>query len=233
MVRVEEYQKFGVWWERCLKPYSARSSSPSFVTITCRGAGELELDTVIHLMKWPESSQNTARGAKHRELDILVHAQERLSSAKPHKILGSKIKVTYLRVDEQQHATPLSTIRYDYDREPRPGHPVYHFHCDNDPISEDLFPDSCRYKKIEAQTKGPCFPFRVPTPHMCLCNVLIGLVADHLPLDNFKGLWDTIESNGWTPPLAEHCDLWNLARANTNPRILHNWQWYFWPESKS
>jgi len=229
MLRVEQYQHFAVWWVRCLKPYSARFSSSPFPTITRGSKGELELDTVVHLIRWPESSQNVIPGAKHRTLDILVHAQERLSSGRPYRILESKIKVTYLRVDAQQHATPLSTVRYDYDREPRPGHPIYHFHCDNDPISEDLFPPSCRYEKLEKQVEGPCFPFRIPTPHMCLCNVLIGLVADHLPSENFRGLWEVIRNEGWIPPSTERCELWSLGCANGGPRILHNWQWYFWP----
>lgn len=230
MERVEEYLLFGVWWERCLKPYSARSSHSTFAPLVRNNTNELKLDTVIHLSDWPESSRHIVSGAQRRKVDILVDAQERFSSTKPYEILESTVKVTYLRVDAQRNASPLSTVRYDYSGEPYPGHPVYHFHCENDPISEDRFPSSCRYKTVAAQTKAPCFPFRVPTPHMCLCSVLIGLVADHLSSEQFRSLWETIASNKWAPPLAKHCRLWTLGHVEGAPRVLHNWQWYFWPE---
>ena len=224
-IPIAEYMDFEAIWRRHLKPYAAHFRDDIFPT-----NANPSLETVIHLFEWPESSRSTAPGAKRRFLHILVHARERFSAMKPYRIVESKIKVTYLRVDTQQIATPLSTVHYDYDQDLRPGHPVYHFHCSSDPISEDLFPPSFRYKTLNPQSTGWCFPFRVPTPHMCLCSVLIGLVADHLPPVQFKKLWTAIKEKGWIPPLAQRCELWSLGQAGADPRALHSWQWYFWPE---
>ena len=231
-MHIGEYQTFGDIWQRHLHPYTAQFFDHVFPQNAETIAKEAMLDAVIHLPGWPESPPNPDSGATRRKLDILVHARERFSCTKPHQILESKIQVTYFRIDAQQCACPLSTCHYDYDREPRPGHPVYHFHCSNDPVSQRSLPRSWQYT-LGPEPERSCFPFRVPTPHMCLRSVLIGLVADHLPCEQFKSLWETIKSNEWTPPLAKHCDLWSLDYANTVPRVLHNWQWYFWPKADS
>jgi hypothetical protein len=233
MIRIPEYHIFGDIWERHLKPRSVRYSDGIFPMNAGRGAHEAKLDAIIYLPEWPVSSRRTDSRPKPREIDILVHARERFTLSTPHRILESKIKVTYWRVDASRKiAEPLSTVHYDYDYEPRPGHPVYHSQCSNDPVSDGPFSLSWQYAP-EPRIQISCFPFRVPTPHMCLCSVLIGLVADHLPSEQFKSLWETIKSKGWAPPLAKHCELWSLGCANTDARILHNWQWYFWPESTS
>ena len=226
-MRIEEYQVFGALWEQHLHPYRACFSNYTFPIIAKNNENGAELNTIIHLPEWPMSSAKK----KHRQLDILVHARERFTSGSPYKIQESKITVTYWDVDRSTNkATPLSTIRYDYDHELRASHPVYHVHCSEDPVSEGTFPQSWCFTRSDEPNRKSRWPFRIPTPCMCLCNVLIGLVADHLPCDQFKSLLEAIEQKPWIPPLAERCELWSLGRANADPRVLHNWQWYFWPE---
>ncbi len=228
-MRIPEYHSFGDLWQQHIYPHRAQFYGDAFPTVANSNANEPTLDAVIHLIGWPNPFPNTGVAMSPRGLDILVHARERFGSEKPPKVFQSNIKVTYFRVGAVDNiAEPLSTIRYDYDRRPLVGHPVYHSQCSNDPVIAARLPRSWRYAMGECKGKT-CFPFRVPTPHMCLCNVLIGLVADLLPSEHFKNLWDAIKSKGWVPPLAEHCDLWDLLSPNTYPRVLHNWQWYFWP----
>jgi len=232
-MRIEEYQAFGDMWERHLKPCTASFSDGVFPIIADKDANEAVLDATIHLPQWPASSRRGDSQPKLRELDILVRARERFTLSTPHRILGSNIKVTYWKIDaERKIAEVLSTVHYDYDNEPHQGHPIYHSQCSKDPVSDGRMPASWQYTR-STPTGTWCFPFRVPTPHMCLCSVLIGLVADHLPSDNFKNLWEAIKNKEWTPPLAEHCELWSFGCVNTDPRILHNWQWYFWPKADS
>ena len=219
---IPEYLVFGEIWQQHLHSYAAKLPGNSFPTVAKDDGKEAMLDAVIHLPEWPASSGKS----KHRMLHILVHARERFGTSRPHQIVESKIRVTYLRVNSELIATALSTIRYDYDQELRPAHPLYHFHCSSDPISEDHFPSSVRYKTLERQSAESCYPFRVPTPHMGLCSVLIGLVADHLPPKTFKELCEAIAKKGWTPPLAKRCDLWNLGQVGAIPRVIHSWQWY-------
>lgn len=226
---IREYHIFGEIWQQHLHSYPACFFDAIFPKVAQPDGDEARLDTIIHLPEWPASSGKK----KPRSLDILVHARESFTLSSPHRILESNIKVTYWKVDRvKKIAEHLSTVHYDYDRDPRRGHPVYHCQCCNDPVSDGRFPSSWQFKqKLEAERS--CFPFRVPTPHMCLCSVLIGLVADHLPPGDFKELWKAIKKKGWIPPLTERCELWNQGRAKANPRVLHSWQWYFWPECDS
>lgn len=217
-MRIPQYQSFGDMWQSCLHPHRAGFSDGAFPIVAADDANEAELDAIIHLPEWPGS------------LDILVHARERFTLSRPHKILASNIKVTYYRVrGAEKLAEPLSTVHYDYDRVVRPGHPVYHFQCCTDPVSSGRLPPSWRYT-LDVKPARSSFPFRVPTPHMGLCCVLIGLVADHLPSDQFRGLIEAIEKKGWIPPQPDHSELWSLGGGGKNARALHNWQWYFWPD---
>ena len=220
MSRIKTYQTFGEIWQQHLHSYRAFFCTGIFPMQAEDDANEATLDTTVHLPEWP------ARRLDSASIDILVHARETFSLERPPKILASTVKVTYWHVDgKEKTAEPLSTIHYDYGRTPVAGHPIYHSQCCVDPISDTPLPPSWKY--TPAPTTGRRFyPFRVPTPHMCLCGVLVGLVADHLPWDHLRKLLDAIKKNGWVPPLAAHCRLWNLSRGEA----IHNWQWYFWPD---
>lgn len=225
-MRIPEYQSFGEIWQQHLQPYAAKFSGPTFPIVATDDRKEAELDATIHLPEWPASSGRR----RHRPLDILVRARERFALNNPSTILESTINVTYWEVDRTKKiAKALSTIHYDYDRAPRQGHPVYHCHCSDHPASDGRLPASWQFAPQPKLAKTH-FPFRIPTPHMGLCSVLIGLVADHLPDKSFKELCKAIKEKGWTPPLAERCDLWNLGQVAAAPRVIHSWQWYFWPE---
>jgi len=69
----------------------------------------------------------------------------------------------------------------------------------------------------------------VPTPHMGLCGVLTGLVADHLDPEEFRGLWNDIDNAGWRPPACAGKDLLTIGKGGVG-KPLRIWEWYFWED---
>jgi len=233
MKRIEEYQTFGDLWEQHLHPHKAYLPNNQFPCNPIQRDGYLELDAVIHLPNWPERTRLEGRSMSRGQLDILVHAKERFTAAKPYLIQESKITVSYFQTEsETSTATPVSTVRYDYDLSILASHPLFHFHCCSECVE---VPDanmlgSWRYKIQQSPRKG-IYPFRVPTPHMSMCCVLLALVAEHLESEKFRTLWKAIDNRGWHPPPSAKNHLWVRCQGSTAAaRPFHNWQWYFWKD---
>ncbi len=232
-MRIKEYHTFGELWQQRLHPYRASLPYNCFPFIAKQKDGFFELDEKIHLPNWPEQAKTEDAKRPNREIDIVVHARERFSLAKPHLIEESKISVSYFRIDSNfspPTAIPFSTIRFDYDRQLRLSHPLFHFHFCPKPVEapDPAVLESWHFE-ISSMPNASCYPFRVPTPHMGLCSVLLGLVAEHLDVEKFRDLWDVICKNGWQPPALSKTNLWERCNPDTEAeKPFHSWQWYFW-----
>ena len=231
--RISEYQTFGELWQLHLKPYKANCPLKRFPFEAKQTNGCFELNEMIHLPEWPERARTGDARRLRKEIDILVHAKEKFSLAKPREIEESKITVSYFRTEsDPPTAKPLSTIRFDYDLPLRASHPLFHFHCCSKPVDSPN-PDtleSWKYDIVPVDNHAS-YPFRVPTPHMNLCSVLLGLVAEHLDPDNFHSLWEAIQKKGWQPPPPAKTNLWDRCKQNAQAgEPFHSWQWYFWDE---
>jgi len=231
--RIKAYQTFGDLWGQHIHPYKAQLPLNRFPCTAEQKDGYCELDAMIHLPKWPEQAKIDGTQRHRREIDILVHARERFSVAKPHVIEESKVTVSYFRtVSNPPTATHLSTVRYDYDLPLRPSHPLFHFHCCRETVPQPnaAILESWRFEITQNANEGQ-YPFRVPTPHMSLCSVLLGLVAEHLDPEKFRALWKAITQKDWQPPAPAKAHLWERCKQNAEAsQPFHNWQWYFWAD---
>jgi hypothetical protein len=135
---------------------------------------EISLYEPIYLQDWPEQPESS------KKIDILVDGYE-LINVRKLKIIKSTVAVNYLDNSKRIKHTlgPLESIHYDYEETPQVGHPIFHAQLSTGLINSfrsfQIDPPN-----LDRRLKG----IRIPTAHMSLITVLIGLIADHSYREN-------------------------------------------------
>jgi hypothetical protein len=135
----------------------------------------ISLNEPIYLQGWPENSASIKK-----KIDILVDGFELIESGSV--IVRSNVAVNYFDTGQKLSKNvlkPLQSIHYDYS-EPQVGHPHFHAQLSEGLIKEkDKSEAFKRYRldppNLDDRLKG----MRIPTSHVSLISVLVGLIADH------------------------------------------------------
>ena len=156
--------------------------------------------SLLYLRDWPVKS-TTTRG---KVVDILVKGAESYKLDEE-IITQSIVKVQYFSI-EKDVATPLIGVHYDFNGVAQPAHPIFHAQLAQleDFAAGDL--DSVGFRrKIGGREIKLLSTVKLPTPHMGLCSVLLGLTADHLPSKAFNLFLGGVRKNksiNWNAPCA-------------------------------
>lgn len=140
------------------------------------GAFVLALSEPIHLQNWPENS-----ASKTKKIDILIKGTEYID-ATTNFVVKSNVSVNYFDASKRDIniLIPLESIHYDYEEPCEAGHPIFHAQLSAALIKEKF--DSFNRFQVKDDHMGSRLKgIRIPTAHMSLVTVLIGLVADHSP----------------------------------------------------
>lgn len=129
----------------------------------------ISLPEPIYLQDWPENS------ASNCKVDIVVSGIE-IVDAKTSKIVKSNVSVNYFDASKRASKVlePKESIHYDYEMPCEPGHPLFHAQ-----LSASLIDSFTRYTIDPPALKHRLKGIRIPTAHISLISVLIGLIADH------------------------------------------------------
>lgn len=208
--------------------WNVKGKIPTSVCVKDDGTGDVE--THLHLKGWPRSSSALPTNTRN-SVSILIRANERFAKGTSGLLLQkSLVKLTYFSISDND-AIPLESAHFDYDAEQKSAHPLFHMQLCHDCIEDSSNFPSFRYSidhqhpSIDARRKGCLFAFRIPTPQMGLCAVLLNLVADHLPPDTFSMLAKKLSRSNWTPPRPESNPVMNRIE-NGQYDCLHNLLWY-------
>lgn len=135
----------------------------------------------IFLKDWPQKA-----GSNKSPLQIVINSSEEISFPKL-KILNSSVTVNYFelgRNGDNVAMNLLESLHYDYRDPADPGHPLFHAQLSNRTIDEEflLRSELCKRYLIRLGTLSARLKnIRIPTAHMGLASVLVGLMADHSP----------------------------------------------------
>jgi hypothetical protein len=173
-------------------------------------------DAYLHLKKWK---------VRNEEIGILIHAKEGIQRSNQSLILlKSTVHVCYYRVN-QNTATPIQSIHFDYNNE-EACHPIFHVQLCTDTIS----PEDAIGLEFPYQWDGTplvCFGrSRIPTPDMTLTSVLVCLAADHLT-DRHADFTKFVDQ---VRPLQEKMPMPSFDRTKVsikdNPERLQSSHWF-------
>ncbi len=141
----------------------------------------VSLKEPIFLKDWPQRP-----GSGKFPLQIVINSCEEVSFPKL-KILNSTVGVDYYelgRNGDNVSMNLLESLHYDYKDPADAGHPLFHAQLSNRPINEGVLLRSelsKRYSIRLGSLSGRLKNIRIPTAHMGLASVLVGLMADHSP----------------------------------------------------
>jgi hypothetical protein len=178
----------------------------------------LVVESALYLPEWKYRSSATGK-----RINILVRGSESFDFQLG-LIKKSTIQVMYLEMDDSDNAVPILALHYDFEDPVLPAHPCFHVQFG----VSDVTSEECRSIGLRASIRGPREPFypsiRIPTPHMCLSGVLVGIAADHLPnafANNFIG---TVRSN----PLKDFVTSCAVLAENHTGHGGHQWHPHLW-----
>src|SRR5262249_6760231 len=138
------------------------------------------------------------------------------------QIIKSTLQVSYFSI-KKDRATPLLSLHYDYELPIRPAHPVFHVQLGESNISVTEY-NQLGFKKTIEDSKVPLYGhLRIPTAHMNLGSVLLGLVADHLPNASFNTFLRHVRGNQVSRWSAACLSLKNSLSRGT---YFHSHHWY-------
>lgn len=179
---INKYVSFWIQFQlSCLKHKLAVSKGQSFPFHSKQEDDHIliTLKEPIHLIEWPQNATSK------KKVHILIEGIEKI--AMPSKqIIHSTVKVNYFEVigpPVKMQMTPLESIHYDYEEPPRTAHPLFHAQLSNDLIDGvQKRAESLRnYNFDKSALTGRLRGIRIPTAHMSIVSVLVGLIADHYP----------------------------------------------------
>lgn len=177
--------KYVSFWDQfkvgCLKYKLAFSPRQSilFVSNPVQNNILISFKEPIHLIDWPQTATSK------KKVNILIDGEEKIAVSSKH-IIKSTVRVNYFEMispPAKKRMTPLESIHYDYEEPPMNAHPLFHAQLSNDLI--DGFQNKTEFLRnynfdkdaLSGRLKG----IRIPTAHMSIVSVLVGLVADHYP----------------------------------------------------
>ena len=159
-------------------------------------------------------------------LEIFVSPKELYCVDKGvNKIIKTTTEVGYVHTDAvSSKARLLLGLHYDYDvklnGEPEPGHPTYHVQITNKLITLTGF-----FAGLDIDVASCSnVPFlRVPTAHMSLTSILLGIAADCFKSEDFKAFIDSVRKK---PALSLFPPDNLFQRIQKNANSLASCSWY-------
>jgi hypothetical protein len=180
---------------------------------------EVTINFLMYLKNWPE--KRVKQGTK--KIHILLSGIEKYS-IQQEVATHCDIGVSYLEDAPKNAVRPFVQIHYDYERLVQPGHPVFHAQFGGKEIPpSELQLVGLRQVLLPSEKKG-FSSIRIPTPHMSLASVCLGLAADHMEDKHYRNFLKFVRECdvvGWgiaSAPLME-----NLKKSGS----VRSHHWYF------
>lgn len=192
-------------------------SSPFKVTFDTEDDSILRMstETALHLVEWPYKHQST------KKVHILVDSEESFQSNG--YIVDSEVNVTYFEL-KAGTKIPLhkESIRYDFESDVKPGHPIFHAQLRCRPDIRSL-PQSCSdYNFSQIAPIERHEHLRIPSANMNTVSVLVTLVADHTNAIVLKELIEKTQNIPGLPRVNARV-LFNRVSPHKDFRSFH---WY-------
>jgi hypothetical protein len=178
---------------------------------------------LIYLKDW----KYKAHSSRDKTVDILIQSHE-IFSCDLNKMTKSTVQVMYFRTDDQE-ATPMLAIHYDFACQVEESHPVFHAQLGPTKFDESDI-KAVDFRRRIQRLEVPHFGnLKIPTAYMNLASVLLGIAADHLPSHMFCRFLDELRSSNGT--------LWDASCDNLQKSLkdrggfLHSHHWYVRPQA--
>lgn len=177
----------------------------------------LVVESSLFLPNWKYRSSATGK-----RINILVRGNEFFNFDSG--FIKSTIQVMYLEIDVKRDAVPLLGLHYDFEEAVLPAHPCFHVQFGVSDVSSE----ECRAIGLHASILPPKEPFypsiRIPTPHMSLSGVLVGIAADHLSNRCATEFMVAVRSNN----LRHFGTSCGLLESNYSNHGGHQWHPHLW-----
>lgn len=193
-----------------------RANSTGFISKALE-AQSVEVKTGLYLPSWQYRAAGTGKN-----INIFIRGLE-VFACKTAYMTKSTIQVMYLEID-QDDAVPLLALHYDFAEPVLAAHPCFHVQFG----VTDVEPQECKAIGLHATIQKPHAPFypsvRIPTPHMSLGSVLIGIAADHLKPPFSEQFINNVRDN-----LLKDCETsCPLLTTNLDHHGGHQWHSHHW-----
>ncbi|MEM6777729.1 MAG: hypothetical protein AAF670_08720 [Planctomycetota bacterium] len=144
------------------------------------------LNEPLHFKDWP------FRGSEKsgERLDILAEVKETINRESGW-CTKSSVVLNYF-VNSKGSLTACEAIKYDYDFDVQPQHPVCHAQNSNKIMSHrpESFPEDFDVGSLVNRHQA----LRIPTAFVNLAGLLEKLTADHLPSDHYTDFWEQCQA---------------------------------------
>jgi hypothetical protein len=165
-------------------------------------------------------------GLRDGELEILIYPRERIRSDDPWNIRRSQIEIAYLyyNLDDDKTVLLLS-MHFDHSvkksvDEPEEAHPLFHVSLTDSPMKLE---ETLQKKNVHRERMQGMPIVRVPTAHMTLPSVLLGVAADHFQSAQFTKFLRYMRAETSYPTMAN--DFFK-ARMEKEKNRMRSCAWY-------
>ena len=138
------------------------------------------------------------------ELEILIYPREQIRINDPWNIKRSQVELAYIAHDMETNVSSLLlALHYDFSVQDKTGdpdevHPIFHAQLTHSPIQLD---PTLKAKNVDVSRMKGIPAVRLPTAHMSLPSVLLGVAADRFRPEEFKKLLHWMRGCGAYPAM--------------------------------
>jgi hypothetical protein len=160
---------------------SLKVTSPNAIGFSYENMGDkmVEFKFFLLLSNWPYKKE------VGKELDIFLTSNETFSF-ETNEVIKSNVGLKYLKNNKDQTVHPLLDIHYDYEKDVKSAHPVFHVQLGAVEISSAA-KEQVHFRKTIPKSDHLLYSnVRIPTPYMNITSVLLSLAADHLSFENYQ-----------------------------------------------
>jgi hypothetical protein len=191
---------------------------PIGVDVQLKDNKEIFVNSLLWMPNWKYRSAATGK-----QIGILIRSVEKYSGSAG-EMVKSTVQVTYLEPNGKEWNI-LIALHYDFESPPQAQHPIFHLQLGESTFTQDEL-QRVGIRTVLNRPKAVHYGgIRIPTAHMSLSAVLVGIAADHLKVTEYGNFLADLRKNQlikW----AVSCNPIPINHRTHSGNLFHCHHWY-------